>query len=97
MKLFSSLALAAGLTMAATAHAAPAGSIFVTEPGADGFSINTLVFNGSSYDISKLTFDFTTSNTTDGSFIIMGGSPASTTPPAGGTATYFWQRRRVWL
>ncbi len=89
MKLFSSLALAAGLTMAAAAHAAPAGSIFVTEPGADGFSINTLVFNGSSYDISKLTFDFTTSNTTDGSFIIMGGSPASTTPPAGGTATYF--------
>ena len=89
MKIFSSLVLAAGLSMAGAAYATPPGSIFVTEPGADGFSINTLAFNGSSYDITKLTFDFTTSHTGDGSFIIIDGSPLNITPPSGGTATFF--------
>ncbi|GEM_PF-391697 len=88
MKRFSSLIVAAGLSMATAAYAAPPGSIFVTEPGVDGFSINTLAFNGSSYDITKLTFDFSSTLTTDGSFIVIDGTP-TITPPSGGTATFF--------
>lgn len=65
------------------------GSILVSEPGADGFSINTLAFNGSSYDVTKLTFDFSTSSTTDGSYLVIDGSPFSINAPSGGTATFF--------
>ena len=89
MKRIQSFVLAAGLLAAGLAHATPAGSIFVTEPGADGFAINTLAFNGSSYDVSKLTFDFTASHTTDGSHIVIDGLPTLITPPAGGSATFF--------
>ena len=89
MKFLSSLIVAAGLTMAGAAHAAPPGSIFVTEPGVDGFTINTLAFNGSSYDISKLTFDFSSTLTTDGSFLVMDGAPSGIIAPSGGTASFF--------
>ncbi|MCB5187364.1 PEPxxWA-CTERM sorting domain-containing protein [Methylobacillus caricis] len=65
------------------------GSIFVTEPGADGFNIETLGFNGSSYLITQITFDFSSTTTSDGSYLVIDGSPISITPPAGGTATFF--------
>lgn len=87
MKRIYSLLLAAGLL--ATGAAQAAGAIFVTEPGADGFNINTGIFNGSSFDITKLTFDFTNSHTTDGSHIVIDGAPFSISAPAGGTATFF--------
>jgi hypothetical protein len=77
---------AAGLLAAAASQAG--GAILVTEPSGDGFGINTGIVNGSSFDISKLTFDFTTSHTADGGHIVIGGSP-SVTAPAGGTATFF--------
>jgi hypothetical protein len=78
------------LCVAGLAHAAlPAGSIFVTEPGADGFTTQTMGFNGSSYTISKITFDFTPTTTLDGGKIVIDGSPFGVTAPAGGTATFF--------
>lgn len=89
MKHLKSLIVAASVLAAGVANAAPAGSIFVAEPGADGFSINTQVFNASSYEIQKLTFDFTDSHTTDGSHIVIDGSPSGTTGPTGGSATFF--------
>src|SRR5690606_3076488 len=89
MKQLRSVAAAAALLACGLAQAAPAGSIFVTEPGADGFNINTLVFNGSSYDIQKLTFDFSSSVTEDGSNLIIDGSPWSVVSPAGGSALFF--------
>lgn len=84
MKFIKPLILAAGMT-AGLAQA----SILVTEPGADGFNIETLILNGSSFDITKLTFDFSDTVTGDNSFLIIDGSPLSTTAPAGGTATFF--------
>ena len=92
MKHLKSLIAAAGLAAAGLAHAAPPGSIFVAEPGADGFAINTQVFNGSSYDILKLTFDFTGTTTTDGGSIVIdtdGNGLLSFAGPDGGTATFF--------
>lgn len=71
------------------AQAMAFGSIFVTEPGADGFNIKTLVFNGSSYDITKLTFDFSGTTTTDGSSLVIDGSPFSTVAPSGGSSGFF--------
>lgn len=82
------IALAAGLTLA-SAHAMAFGSILVTEPGADGFNIETMAFNGSSFDIFKLTFDFTSTTTADGSQLVIDGAPLAITAPAGGTATFF--------
>ncbi len=85
MKFLKPLILAASLSAAGLAQA----SILVTEPGADGFNIETLAFNGSSYDITKLTFDFTGTTTGDSSFIVIDGSPLSITAPTGGTASFF--------
>jgi len=48
-----------------------------------------MVLNGSSFDITKLTFDFTNTVTGDASFIVIDGSPLAITPPNGGTATFF--------
>jgi len=87
MKRIYSLMLAAGLLASGAAQAA--GAIFVTEPGADGFSINTGIFNGSSFDITKLTFDFSTTTTGDSSNIVIDGAPFTTVAPTGGTATFF--------
>jgi hypothetical protein len=87
MKLIKPLILAASLMTAGLANAA--GSIFVSEPGGDGFNIETAAFNGSSYTISKLTFDFTNTTTADSGFLVIDGSPLSITAPAGGTASFF--------
>jgi hypothetical protein len=88
MKQFSKFAVAMALAVGST-QAFAAASIFVTEPGADGFNIQTLAFNGSSFDITKIVFDFTSTTTADGSYIVIDGSPSSITAPAGGTATFF--------
>lgn len=88
MKQLRHIAVAAGLALAAS-QAMAFGSIFVTEPGADGFNINTLGFNGSSYEVAKMTFDFTGTTTTDGSYMVIDGSPWNIVAPAGGTATFF--------
>lgn len=88
MKQFRKAVLAASLALTG-AQAMAFGSILVAEPGADLFNIETLVFNGSSYDISSLTFDFSGTTTTDGSNIVIDGSPLSITAPAGGTASFF--------
>lgn len=82
-------AATAAIVALSSAHAMAFGSIFVTEPGADVFNIETLAFNGSSYPITKLTFDFSGTTTTDNSFLIIDGSPLSVVAPAGGTATFF--------
>lgn len=87
MKQLRKAALAAALALGAQASAFA--SIIITEPGADGFNIETLAFNGSSYDITKLTFDFSGTTTGDASNIVIDGSPLSITAPAGGTATFF--------
>lgn len=87
MKQIRNMGLAAALALTG-AQAMAFGSIFVTEPGADGFSIETLAFNGSSYGISQLTFDFSTTTTTDASYVVIDGLP-SVTAPSGGTATFF--------
>lgn len=87
MKQFHQAALAAALALGTLASANA--SIIITEPGVDGFNIETLAFNGSSYDITKLTFDFTGTTTGDASHIVIDGSPLSITAPAGGTATFF--------
>lgn len=64
------------------------GSILVTEPGDDGLTIKTSVFNNSSYDIIKLNFDFTSTRTTDGSYIVIDDTPYEMTGPFGGTAVF---------
>lgn len=87
MKRFHKAALAAALAIGAQASALA--SIIITEPGVDGFNIETLAFNGSSYDITQLTFDFTGTTTGDSSHIVIDGSPLSITAPAGGTAAFF--------
>lgn len=88
MKQVRNTALSALLALAG-AQAMAFGPIMVTEPGADGFNIETMAFNGSSYDITQLTFDFTGTTTTDASNIVIDGLPMSITAPAGGTATFF--------
>lgn len=88
MKQLRQVALAAGLALAG-ANAMAFGSILVTEPGGDAFNIQTLAFNGSSFDISQLTFDFTGTTTTDNSYLVIDGSPWNVVAPAGGTATFF--------
>ena len=88
MKQVRNAALSALLALAG-AQAMAFGLIMVTEPGADGFNIETMAFNGSSYDITQLTFDFTGTTTTDASNIVIDGLPMSITAPAGGTATFF--------
>lgn len=87
MKQLRNAAIAAALAIGTLASANA--SIIITEPGADGFNIETLAFNGSSYGITKLTFDFSTTLTGDNSNIVIDGSPLSITAPAGGTATFF--------
>lgn len=84
LKLAVALALVLGCTQAFAA--AP---ILVVEPGVDGFNIETGAFNGSSYEISKIVFDFTGTTTTDSSYIVINGAPSLINPPAGGTATFF--------
>ncbi len=87
MKHLNALVLATGLLSAAAAHSAAA--IFVTEPAFDGFNIQTMGFNGSSFEIQSLSFDFTATTTTDGGSLVIDGSPSSISAPAGGTATFF--------
>ena len=82
-----SLIFALGLGAAATGWAS--GPILVTEPGGDGFNIETMVFNGSSFDLMRLSFDFTHTLTSDGGHLVIDGSPLSLTPPSGGSATFF--------
>lgn len=82
------LVFALGLTFSST-QAFAFGSILVSEPGGDGSIINTLAFNGSSYEVTKLTFDFSSTTTTDGSYIVIDGSPLNVVPPSGGSATFF--------
>ena len=88
LMLRASSTLVVAIAMLAPFTAQAAGSIFATEPGADGFNINTKIFNGSSYEITKLTFDFTDSHTTDGSRIVIDGIPTITAPD-GGSASFF--------
>ena len=88
MKQIRNAVLAATVALAGT-QAMAFGSIFVTEPGADNFNIETLAFNGSSFGITKLTFDFSGTTTGDGSQLVIDGLPISITAPAGGTATFF--------
>ena len=88
MKQLSKFAVALSLAFGCT-QAFAAASIFVTEPGGDGFHIETGGFNGSSYEITKLVFDFSTTITSDGSALVIDGTPTSVTNPSGGTAAFF--------
>ena len=88
MKQLSKFAVALSLAFGCT-QAFAAASIFVTEPGADGFHIETGGFNGSSYEITKLVFDFSETITADGSSLVIDGAPLFVTNPSGGTATFF--------
>lgn len=88
MQQLRKIVLAAGLVLASS-QAFATGSIFVTEPGADGFNIETLGFNGSSYQITQLNFDFSSTTTTDGSHLVIDGSPSSIVNPDGGSASFF--------
>jgi hypothetical protein len=88
MKQLSKFAVALSLAFGCS-QAFAAASIFVTEPGGDGFNIETGGFNGSSYEISKIVFDFSSTTTTDGSYLVIDGSPFSVNAPSGGTATFF--------
>lgn len=86
MKYRQTLALAAGLALTSLAQA----QIFISEPGSNGFNVETSIFNGTSFDITKITFDFTNTLTLDDSHVVIDGAgPQSFTTPAGGTATYF--------
>ena len=85
MKRLQTLALAAGLAMSSLAQA----SIFVSEPGKNGFNVETQIFNGSSFDITKITFDFTNTHTLDLSHIVIDPEGADVTASPGGTVTYF--------
>jgi hypothetical protein len=85
MKRLQALALAAGLATTSLAQA----SIFVTEPGSNGYNVETSIFNGSSFNITKITFDFTTSLTLDGSHVVIDAlGPDTITAPSGGTASF---------
>lgn len=88
MKQFSKLAVAVALAVGTT-QALAAGSIIVSEPGGDGFNIQTGGFNGSSFDITQIVFDFSGTTTADGSYLVIDGSPTSINAPAGGSATFF--------
>jgi hypothetical protein len=88
MKQLSKFAVALSLAFGCT-QAFAAASIFVTEPGGDGFNIETGGFNGSSYEITKIVFDFSSTTTADGSYLIIDGSPLSVNAPSGGTASFF--------
>lgn len=81
--------LLAAAALAATAGAHAAGSILVSEPGGDGFNIETGILNGSSYDILSVTFDFTGILGTDGSQLVIDGSPLTVSTPSGTTASFF--------
>jgi hypothetical protein len=88
MKHLSKFAVAVSLALGSM-QAFAAGAIFVSEPGEDGFNIETKGFNGSSYDITKIVFDFSSTTTLDGSYIVIDGSPLSVVAPSGGTADFF--------
>ncbi len=88
MKHLIQLAVAVALAFGTT-QAFAAGSIIVTEPGDDGVNIETNAFNGSSFDITRIVFDFSGTLTADGSNLVIDGSPTSITAPAGGSATFF--------
>lgn len=81
------LIVALGLCAGGTSWAS--GPILVSEPGGDGFNIETMVFNGSSFDLMRLSFDFSHTVTGDGGHLVIDGSPLSVTPPGGGSATFF--------
>lgn len=86
MKRLQTLALAAGLATTSLAQA----SIYISEPGSNGFNVQTSIFNGSSFDITKITFDFSSTSTLDFSNIVIDAAGAyGITAPAGGSATYF--------
>ena len=86
-KTMRSLIVALGLGAAGAGWAS--GPILVSEPGSDGFNIETMVFNGSSFDLMRLSFDFTHTLTSDGGHLVIDGSPLSLTSPSGGSATFF--------
>lgn len=88
MKQLSKLAVAFSLAFGC-AQAFAAGSILVSEPGADGFNIQTGAFNGSSYEITRLVFDFSNTQTADGSYLVIDGTPDIVTNPANGSAAFF--------
>lgn len=87
MKHVKTLLAAAALAASAGAHAT--GSILVSEPGGDGFNIETGILNGSSFSIQSLTFDFTGILGDDGEQLLIDGSPLSISTPAGTTASFF--------
>ncbi|HIV71915.1 MAG TPA: PEP-CTERM sorting domain-containing protein [Candidatus Aquabacterium excrementipullorum] len=88
MKHFKTLLAAAALATTMGAQAAT-GSILVSEPGEDGFNIQTGILNGSSYSILSITFDFSSNLAEDGGTLIIDGSPLSVSTPAGTTASFF--------
>lgn len=88
MKHVKTLLAVAALAASAGAHAT--GSILVSEPkGSNEFFIETGIFNGSSFDILSLTFDFTGIIGVDDSQLLIDGNPISITTEAGTTATFF--------
>lgn len=87
MNILGKSALITALALSGVAHAS--GAIYVTEPGADGFNNQTAAFNGSSYEITQLIFDFSSTLTSDGSHIVIDGAPSAITAPTGGSATFF--------
>jgi hypothetical protein len=90
MNFLKTVTAVVALSAAHLASAALPGAIFLTEPGAgDPTYIQTMGFNGSSYTVSKITFDFTSTTTLDGGAIVIDGSPFGVIAPAGGTATFF--------
>ncbi len=87
MKHVKTLLAVAALAASVGAHAT--GSILVSEPGGDGFNIETGILNGSSFTIQSLTFDFTGILGDDGEQLLIDGSPLSISTPAGTTANFF--------
>ena len=69
MKQLHKAALAAALALGTLASANA--SIIITEPGVDGFNIETLAFNGSSYTITAVT----TGGVFKGTFAKVGNTP----------------------
>ena len=87
MKYVKTLLAVAALAASVGAHAT--GSILVSEPGGDGFNIETGILNGSSFTIQSLTFDFTGMLGDDGEQLLIDGNPLSISTPAGTTASFF--------
>lgn len=81
MKMIKIAALVSTLVLTATANA---GGITVSNP-ASGFAISTSVFNDYGL-VSSMTFDFSNTHTTDGSYTVIDGTPSFSA--AFGSATF---------